>query len=219
MSIQAIALLKLDACEPNPESGMRVEALEDAVLVHTGLPFSSDPEELAARLRAALGAALEEHDDPRGIFVLPDVAKPMARSYVDVLDEVGEGGAWHAHDHLGGSYGLPDGLGALGAVLGSMLQNMPESVLEAASAAARGDMAAFNQVSDQVASLMGHGGDNVSLASLARLVGDGRALDPTSPAFQQILHTLEGELEKDPEQVARLAEQFFGGREPGTDED
>jgi hypothetical protein len=65
---------------------------------------------------------------------------------------------------------------------------------------------------------MGHGGENVSFQSLARLIGDGRALDPTSPAFQQILQTLEGELEKNPEQVARIAEQFFGERGETEDE-
>jgi hypothetical protein len=132
---------------------------------------------------------------------------------------VGEGGIWLSHDQAGGVFGLPDGMGALGAVLGSMLQNMPASVLEAASAAARGDMAAFSQVSEQVAALMGHGGENVSFESLARLVGDGRALDPTSPAFQQILQTLEGEVEKNPEHVARIAEQFFGARGQSEEEE
>ena len=116
---------------------MRAESLEDAVLLHTGLPFASEPEELVAKLHAILGNVLDEHEDPRGIFVLPDVAMPKARSYLDVLAEVGAGGSWLSIEQ-GGPFGLPDGLGALGAVLGSMLQNMPESVLEAASAAARG---------------------------------------------------------------------------------
>jgi hypothetical protein len=80
MSIQAIALLKIDSCASTPESGMRVESLEDAVLVHTGVPFSCEPEDLVARLSAALGAELDEHEDPRGIFVLPDVARPTART-------------------------------------------------------------------------------------------------------------------------------------------
>ena len=85
--------------------------------------------------------------------------------------------------------------------------------------AARGDMSAFSQVSDQVAALMGHGGEHVSLQSLARLVGDGRGLDPSSPGFQQLLGALEGELAKNPEQVARVAEQFFGGAVSHKDED
>ncbi|MFT3927198.1 MAG: hypothetical protein QM778_31925 [Myxococcales bacterium] len=217
MSITAVILLKVDSCSPAPQSGMRADLLEDAALLHTGLPFASEPDELLERVRAAVGDdLLAEHEDPRGLFVMPDVAAPRARSYLDVIDEVGEGGSWLPLEQAS-SYGLPDGLGALGAVLGSMLQNMPESVLEAASAAARGDLAAFSQVSDQVASLMGHGSEGVSLASLARLMGDGRALDPSSPAFQQILHTLEGELERNPEQVARIAEQFFGA--PHRDDD
>ena len=191
---------------------MRAEPLEDAVLLHTGLPFSMDPEVLLSRLAEALGEALlAEHGDPRGLFVLPDVAAPRARNYLDVLDEVGEGGVWLALEQAE-QFHLPDGLGALGAVLGSMLQNMPESVLEAASAAARGDMEAFSQVSDQVAALMGHGRDGVSFEGLARLMGDGRALDLASPAFQQILRTLEGEMARDPAQVERLRAQLFGGQ-------
>ena len=43
------------------------------------------------------------------------------------IDEVGEGGMWIALGDIEG-FGMPDGLGALSAVLGSMLQNMPESV-------------------------------------------------------------------------------------------
>lgn len=219
MAITAIVLLKVDSFTLAPESGMRAEALDDAVLLYTGMPFASEPTELTAKLQAVLGDVLDEHEDPRGVFVLPDVAGPKARSYLDVIDEVGEGGAWIPLAQ-GGPFGLPDGLGALGAVLGSMLQNMPESVLEAASAAARGDMAAFSQVSDQVASLMGHGSGDVSFENLARLMGDGRALDLSSPAFQQILQTLEGEMAKNPEQVERLRDQLFGalGGAPDSDE-
>jgi hypothetical protein len=37
---------------------------------------------------------LEEHDDERGIFVYPDVAKPKATSYAAIIDEFGEAGFW-----------------------------------------------------------------------------------------------------------------------------
>jgi hypothetical protein len=263
MPILAVALLKLDACSAllargparfdlAAESGVRAEALDDAQLLHTGLPFASEPELIVQRLQQALGEALDEHDDPRGVFLLPDVAAPKARAYLDVIDEVGEGGQWLPLPQEAQDFGLPDGLGALSAVLGSMLQHMPESVLEAASAAARGDLDAFSQISEQVAAWMGHGraapaahvdlgelarstrastawsGDvllargsarfdareqneeDAALASLARLAGDGRSLDLSSPAFQQLLQALEGELEKAPEQVARIRALLFG---------
>jgi hypothetical protein len=80
-------------------------------------------------------------------------------------------------------------------------------------------MAAFHQVSDQVASLMGHGSGDVSFENLARLMGDGRAIDLSSPAFQQILRTLEGEMEKNPEQVERLRAQFFGSGGSSEEDD
>ena len=74
MAITALALLKVDSFSLAPETGMRAEPLEDAVLLHTGMPFASEPEELAAKLQEVLGDVLDEHEDPRGIFVLPDVA-------------------------------------------------------------------------------------------------------------------------------------------------
>ncbi len=209
MPINALVLLRADLTLPEAAHSMRLEALDDCTLIHTSVPFETDADELVARLRDVFGDALDEHDDPRGLFVLPEVARPKARAYLDVLEEVGEGGQWVS---FGGheTFAVPDGLGALSAVLGSMLEYMPESVLEAASAAATGNTAAFSQVSAQVASMMGHGPGDVSLAGLLKLGGDGRGLDLASPAFQQILSTLEQELEKDPSQAARLREGLFG---------
>jgi hypothetical protein len=219
MAILAIVLLRLPGCTPQPEPSVRVEPLTDAVLLHTTASFGSDPEDLGALLQRSLGAQLEEHEDARGIFVLPSVAVPSARSYDAVIAEVGEGGMWIPQpSDAGGAYALPDGLGALGAVLGSMLQHMPQSVLDAASAAARGDMGGLSQVSDQVASLLGqepHGAPD--MASLTRLVAGG-GLDFSSPMFQQLLGGLQQELARDPEKMQRLAEQLFGAL-PGSDPD
>src|SRR5690242_19178961 len=138
MGITAMALLKIRDLALPPEAGMRVEQLEDAVLIHTGESFALEPEELGDVLLDAVGAAITDHADPRGIFFLPDVAAPKARTYVGVIAEVADGGVWAQLGDMLESFGPGDGLGALGAVLSSMIQYMPEAVVEAASAAAQG---------------------------------------------------------------------------------
>ena len=89
MGIDAVALLKgKDVAVPDR---LKVERLEDAVLVHTGVGFGGDVEMLAYALRTTLGDALDGHADPRGIFVLPDVAKPRGKTYDAVIEEIAEG--------------------------------------------------------------------------------------------------------------------------------
>ena len=100
-----------------------------------------------------------------------------------------------------------------------MLQHMPQSVLDAAAAAARGDMQQLSQVSDQVASLLGQAPQTaVDMDSLMRLVSAG-GLDLSSPMFQQLLSGLQGELERDPGKLQRLAEQLFGQVPPAGDDE
>jgi hypothetical protein len=212
MAITASVLLHLPQLGIGPHQGLRVESLDDCVLVHTSASFGSDPEQLAALLQERLGAALDAHQDARGLFVLPSVANPGARGYDALIAEVGAGGMWidPPAARVGEAFAAPDGLGALGAVLGSMLQHMPQPRRDAASAAARGDMQGLSQVSDQVAALLGQappGG--VDMASLMSLVSGG-GLDVASPAFQQLLSGLSRQLERDPDTMQRLAEQLFG---------
>jgi hypothetical protein len=92
MGIDAIALLK--GVHFTFPTHLRVERLEGAVLVHTGLRFGGALDEMAFALRAALGDALDVHDDPRGVFVLPDMAEPRATTYEGVIAEVAEAGEW-----------------------------------------------------------------------------------------------------------------------------
>jgi hypothetical protein len=225
MTIYAVALLRVPPFAPPLGSGMRVEPLDDAVLVHTADSFAEEPAALARRLTAVLDTELADHDDPRGVFVLPSVASPTARSYAGVLDEVGAGGQWLAIAAPGEAldgFCVPDGFGGLAAVFGSMIQHMPEAVLEAAAAAARGDEAGFSAVGEHVAAMLGHVParpgvlpDAQSLgASAEGLLGmlSGAGLDVSSPAFQQALGAVEAELARDPARVRAIAEQLFGAQ-------
>ena len=59
MPLTAICLLQLRAAPQLPTQGpVRVEALQDGLLLHTPLDFSDEPEELAGAVRALLGEAL-----------------------------------------------------------------------------------------------------------------------------------------------------------------
>lgn len=73
-----------------------VTSLDGGSLVVTKVPFDLEPDELAYELRQVLGAVLDQHgpQESRGIFVIPDVAKPGAGSYAAALDEAGELGFW-----------------------------------------------------------------------------------------------------------------------------
>lgn len=212
MPITATALLRLphDTLTSPVADGFQLERLEDAVLLHTAADFGSDPDELGALLEQLLGDQLAEHADARGVFILPSVAKPGARRYDAVIAEVGEGGMWIPLPSDADAFALPDGLGALGAVLGSMMQHMPQSLLDAAQAAARGDMQGLSQVSDQVAEALGHGPQGgLDLASLTRMMAGG-GLDFSSPQLQQMMSGLQAELERDPARLQQLAAQLFG---------
>ncbi len=203
MPIQAIALLRVRALSPAPESGLRVEPLEDAALVHTGEDFASEPAALTIQLYASLGAELEsEHDDPRGIFYFPEVAAPKARTYEGVIEEVGEGGMWGP---------LPsaletDGAGGFEGLFGQLLGQLPNSLLGAATAAAQGDASALQAMTREVQALMGSSSEFRGLAEqLAGALGQ-----PGSPL---------GALPSDPRALERIAEQLFGQpQEPDDDE-
>ncbi len=168
MAIQAIALLSIAdlqlPAEPPVDKRLRVQRIDDAVLLHTGLGFSAEPEELARGVRGILGEALDAHADPRGIFFIPDVAAPKARNYAAVVAEVGEGGMWGSlpDESSAASLGMPAGFEA---ALGSMLGQLPSGLLDSLTqAATRGDMGALQQASMGLQTLMQ---TNPQLAGLA----------------------------------------------------
>lgn len=96
MSIDAVALVRIPAAalESGGVPRSRLNPLIDATLVYTGAPFGAEPDEHGIALRHLLGDALDLHDDPRGILIIPDVAEVQSTRYQAAVDEVGEAGVW-----------------------------------------------------------------------------------------------------------------------------
>ena len=79
------------------QEGWQTEALEGGTLVKTSIRFDLEPEDLAAALSARLTAVLDSQEDPRGVFILPEVAWSAARegkTYDGAIEAVGDGGSW-----------------------------------------------------------------------------------------------------------------------------
>jgi hypothetical protein len=187
MSLTTVALIKLplrvfDAlprAETQPDDGsFRVKGpggttydlryLQDAALVASAHPFGTDDEALTEALWSLFGDDLADHDDDRGIFVLPSVAKPRGTTYDLVVDEVGEVGEWislgdeddadDAEEDPAVAGEVEDGVGpgpdfmsaianitkALGA---DTLQSLQQAMLS-------GDMGAFNRAQERIATQM-----------------------------------------------------------------
>lgn len=217
MPISALCLIQ--RTQPSePPAGARIERLEDAWLVHTGQSFALAPEELSRAVRALLGdALLDQHGDARGLFFIPDVAKPSARSYAAVIDEVGDGGVWAPLRVA------PPAAAGLAGLLGSMLGQLPPDLLAAAAQTARENPEALQQAGAQLQGLMR---DPNQLADLAgsQLPGLSEMLresgiDFGSPDLQRMAAGLQAELARDPNRLAQLAEQLFGGEDLDEDDD
>jgi hypothetical protein len=206
MAISAIALLRI----PTPPSlGGRVTALDDGVLLDTQASFATDPDELSGIVRELLGKALaSQHTDARGIFFIPSVAAPSARSYEGMIAEVGEGGVWgplpSAISPLGAAM-LGGAGGGLGALLGSLMQQMPSGVLDSAAAAARGEPGAFEAASSQLQAAAGSG--QLDVTRLGAML-ENSGIDMA--AMQQLMGEMQTALARDPAATAALAEKLFG---------
>jgi len=239
--MQALALLRFDPAVL-AASSVPFQPLRDGLIVQTGADFANEPAQLRAALLARVGPdALAKHVDPRGILFLPDVAAPSSSSYDAVVSEVGEGGVWSAPaDAEAGPFGAAGGLGAL---LGSVMSQLPPSLLSAASAAAQGDRAALDTVSAQVQALLGSSPALQDLAGqLSGMFGQpppsaATSAQPPSPpsgdmasleamfasfgggeAAKSSLHALAGhmqaELANDPEHFEALAKRLLGDTPP-----
>lgn len=100
MSIDAVALLRIPEFEPGDE--LDVRELDDGFLLYLSVPFGAEDDELLDALDELLGDALDDHDDDRGVFVLPDVADPDdADTYDAVLAAAGEAGRFLALEPVG----------------------------------------------------------------------------------------------------------------------
>jgi hypothetical protein len=107
MGIEAIALVKLTAAQIDaafPAKGsdrpgadgkpLKLVALEDSVLLLLGTSFDMEPDEAGYEVRKRLGAALDAHDDSKGVLIVPDKARPRSKRYADAVEEVGDLGFW-----------------------------------------------------------------------------------------------------------------------------
>ena len=226
MPIPAICLLQLRSAPQLPTQGpVRTQALEDGMLLHTPLPFSDDPEEIAGALRSLLGEQLAtEHRDPRGVLLIPSAAAPNARSYAAVVDEVGEGGVWAAWDaQQPVAAGAPDLSGLLGGMLGAM------PGFAAAAASLRDNPDALRQASAALPGLLNQPGalsdlvqqSSSQLPDLANMLR-GMGVDLASPEVQELTRGLQQELTRDPGRLLQMAEQLFaanGARQEEDDEE
>jgi len=113
MALQTVLVLRADAQKlrtlfelPESTGGftsagagaqLSVKLLEDGALVRTPHRFGTEPEALLAAVRTQMGRALALHEDARGLFIYPSVAEVTAADVEGVIDEVGVGGEWLAH--------------------------------------------------------------------------------------------------------------------------
>lgn len=212
MGIDAIALLKGKGL-PLPER-LHAQQLDDATLVHTGVGFGGDLEMLAHGVRTSVGDALDRHDDPRGVFVLPDVAEPKARTYDGVIAEVGEAGEWVRVAPAGE---VPAALvdapaGSFEAMMGQAMQALGgENLAEIQRAIASGDFAAMARLQQKMAAALG--GEEALEALATQLVGAMGASAPREPlgGFPELPIDLAN---LDPEQLAALAKDLEGALPP-----
>jgi len=207
MAITTLCLLQLQTSEAalNPairqKLGLRIKPLTGGVLLHTGLDFSSEPEALAGAIRQALGEALaEQHADSRGVLLIPSIAAPKARTYAEVIDEVGEGGVWAQWSAAGRE--APDLSGLLGQMLGQIPGGLDPSALQAASAALPGLLSNPDELAQLVKTA------SAELPQLDQLLR-GLGIDLGSGDLQRMTGALADELGRDPDKLAALAEQFF----------
>jgi hypothetical protein len=70
------------------DDGFFFGELEDGSDVSTGLRFFDPEPILAMNLASLLACVLELHDDPRGVFVFPNTADPVATSYEARIEEL-----------------------------------------------------------------------------------------------------------------------------------
>jgi hypothetical protein len=183
MAIETVAIVKLPRAVfealPRSEGTPPLGLLDDAALIPIAVPFGGDPQAVLDALWALLGDTFADHDDDRGLFVIPSVAKPRSSTYDAVIDEIGDAGEWIALDDedddtaQGEVVDEDDGVGP-GADFLSMLGQItsalgPDTIQNLQRAMGSGDMRAFAQAQDQVAAQLATRGDLV--AKLEGLMG------------------------------------------------
>lgn len=219
MPITAICLLKVPSLPLPSEGPVRVEKLDDSVLLHTTLDFADDPVDLAGAVRSLLGESLaDQHDDERGLFLIPSVAAPKARSYTGVIEEVADGGVWAPWEPADDAAALP--LTAAGpdlaGMLGGMLGGMPPGALAQAAASLKQDPSALQEAAAQLPGLLQN---PAALQAMPELAGMLQAMGVSGSQLSDITKGLQEELARDPSRLIAMAEGLFGAAGPEADQD
>ncbi len=225
MGLDAIALLRLPASDIRETACDR--ALSDAVLVRLGVSFASEPEELVLALRQRVGDALDRHRDSRGVLVMPEVARPKATTYDEVVQEVGDGGAWVAIEE--DEEELPDDL--LSVMMGAMAHPGMQDIVARARdmmmgkegdllELARTEAAVIEasvpgvhpEIEDEMREVIARTGleSNSGMPDLGALMSD--------PGFLNMVNTVRDQLFSDPAKLAELQTLFASIAEEPEDE-
>jgi hypothetical protein len=220
MPITAICLLKVPSLPLPSEGPVRVEKLADSVLLHTTLDFADDPEDLAGAVRSLLGEAVaDQHEDERGVFLVPSVAAPQARSYAGVIEEVADGGVWAPWEPAEPAEPAEDGLPLtaagpeLAGLLGPMLGGMPPGLLAQATASLREDPSAMQDAAAQLPGLLQNPSQMPELAGMLQAMG------VSGSQLSDITKGLQEQLARDPAQLLAMAEGLFGAAGRADDDD
>lgn len=235
MTIDALALLQIPHTLLPEEKVLRAIA-DDSVLVRVGVPFAAEPDELVDALYDTFGELLDEHDDVRGVLIIPHVANPRAGTYEGIIEEVGEGGTWVE---------LDDDSADLGALMGEVMGMIgPDTMAQLQRAMLSGDPAAGSEVQaklDQLLSGSGRGELGMALEAMKGPVpGGGSALpnlptdldmsqlqammkdlpfDMNSPEVQSAVNQMAEQLQNNPELLQRLGSQLFGAMGANDEEE
>jgi len=124
MSMNAIAVLRIDpdvvrASLPQGGESPRIDALENATLVHLGMPLTAEPQALGLRLASLMGDVLALHQEARGVPVYPTSYELKAKTWDAAIAELGDGADWIPV--LGTQPAMPDlsGMPDLASMLGA----------------------------------------------------------------------------------------------------
>ena len=231
MGIDAVALLR--GTEHAIPPHRHVRKLADGLMIHTGVRFGAAPDELGGALRAVLGDALDAHADPRGVFVLPDVAEPRAPTYEGVIAEIGEAGEWVpivAAGHVPARFAdAPEG--SMEQIVGQVMAALGGGVLEEMQRAlASGDMAAMAAMQEKLVAAFG-GEENIESLNQQLLAAtqagpdpfeglpaDMEAIDFESPEMAALMQQVDERLAFDPERRAALERMLREGGDEDEDD-
>lgn len=126
MGIDTVIVVRSSVLAEKSTSLAVLRPLEDGALVTLSLPYrdlEADARLASYVLRRELGdAAVEAVDDPRGLFLYPDVAVPRGETLADVVRELTEVG--------GGMWIAPMSTAAVAAYEAEMIAELPTRVAE-----------------------------------------------------------------------------------------